>query len=396
MTNLSIKLTTPLMAVLFLAACEQGAPPQFPPPQVNVAQVVQTNVQLSDEFSGRIEAIDVVELRPRVSGYLSEIHFDEGSSVRSGQLLFSIDDREYVAAVNSAKANVARAQSRVTLAQTELERSERLLASQATSQGEVDQRIGEIQQAQADLDSAQAALASAELNLGFTQIHAPMDGRIGAAMVKPGNLVSPGTSLLSTVVSVDPIYVTFEADEQVFLKYQRSASEPNGGNQSGGNSVQIGLANEEGFPHSAELVFVDNALNPNTGTILAKALLSNEDGIFTPGLYARVQLFENETANLMLINEIAVANDQDRRFVYVLGENNLALRKDVELGAHAGGLRVVTSGLTPEDMVVVNGRSKIFFPGMPVDPITVPMDQPEQAPLQPPSQAAGDAAQADH
>lgn len=393
MTKLSIKLTTPILAALLLTACEQGAPPQFPPPQVNVAQVVQTRVQLSDEFSGRIEAVDRVELRPRVSGYLSEVHFVEGSSVSSGQLLFSIDDREYVAAVNSAKANVARAQSRVSLAQTELERSERLLASQATSQGEADQRLGELQQAQADLAATEAALDSAELNLSFTKIHSPIDGRIGAAMVKPGNLVSPATSLLSTVVSVDPIYVTFEADEQVFLKYQANASQAA---DSTGNTVQVGLANEVGFPHLGELVFVDNSLNANTGTILAKAQLNNAEGIFMPGLYARVRLFENQTAELMLINEIAIANDQDRRFVYVVGENNLALRKDVELGAHAQGLRVVTSGLTPQDMVVVNGRSKIFFPGMPVDPITVPMDQPEQAAPQLASQAAGDAALADH
>lgn len=367
-----------MIGMLLLTACEQGAAPQFPAPQVNVAQVVHKNVQLWDEFSGRIEAIDTVELRPRVSGYLSEVHFVEGSSVDEGQLLFSIDDREYVAALNSAKANVARAQSRVTLAQTELERSERLLASQATSQGELDQRRGELQQAQADLAGVQAALTGAELNLSFTEIRSPIAGRIGEALIKPGNLVSPGTSLLSSVVSIDPIYVTFEADEQIFLKHQFLTSQ----SSSQGNPVEIGLADESGYPHKGALVFVDNKLNPNTGTILAKAELSNADGLFTPGLYARIRLSGNENPQVLLINEIAVANDLDRKFVYVLGENNSALRKDVELGAHAEGLRIVTSGLSPEDVVVVNGMSKIFYPGAPVDPITVPMDQPEQAPPQ--------------
>ena len=198
-TKLSIGLTVSLLSAALLTGCSGGAQQQPPPPQVNVAQVVQKKVQLWDEFSGRIEAIDTVELRPRVSGYLAAVHFQEGSEVKRGQLLFSIDDREYRAAVDSARANVARAQSRVALARTELARSERLIKEQATSQGELDQRRGELQQAQADLSSMQAAVTQAELNLSFTRITSPINGRIGAALVKPGNLVSPGTSLLSTV-----------------------------------------------------------------------------------------------------------------------------------------------------------------------------------------------------
>lgn len=374
---------------VLIAGCSKGEQPAFPPPQVNVAQVVQKQIQLWDEFSGRIEAINTVELRPRVSGYLSEVHFREGTNVKRGQLLFSIDDREYRAAVDSARANVARAQSRVTLATTEVARSERLIAEQATSQAEVDQRRGELQQAQADLSAMQAALTQAELNLSFTRIVSPIDGRVGAALVKPGNLVSPGATLLSSVVSLDPIYVTFDGDEQVYLKYQSLLQK---GQQQTSytvkHPVQVGLANEQGFPHQGELEFIDNQLNAGTGTIRAKALLKNSDGVFTPGLFARVRLQGMGEQSALLINEVAVSNDQDRKFVYVLGPNNTAVRKDVVLGETVDGLRVVRSGLTPTDQVVVNGIRKIFFPGAPVAPVTVPMDKPDQAPPAAASSAA--------
>ena len=384
-----ISVVLPVLSVALIAGCSKGEQQAFPPPQVNVAQVVQKQVQLWDEFSGRIEAVNTVELRPRVSGYLSAVHFREGSDVKRGQLLFSIDDREYRAAVDSARANVARAQSRATLATTELARSERLVAEQATSQGEVDQRRGELQQAQADLSAMQAALSQAELNLSFTRIVSPIDGRVGAALIKPGNLVSPGSTLLSSVVSLDPIYVTFDGDEQVYLKYQSLLQK---GQQQTLHAVkhpvQVGLANEQGFPHQGELEFIDNQLNAGTGTIRAKALLKNSDGVFTPGLFARVRLQGTGEQSALLINEVAVSNDQDRKFVYVIGPNNTAVRKDVVLGETVDGLRVVRSGLTPADQVVVNGVRKIFFPGAPVAPVTVPMDKPDQAPPAAASSAA--------
>jgi membrane fusion protein, multidrug efflux system len=387
--SISLSLSCTLLSVALLSACSGGGQQAFPPPQVNVAQVIQKKVQLWDEFSGRIEAVDTVELRPRVSGYLSAVHFKEGSEVKRGQPLFSIDDREYRAALESARANAARAQSRVSLARTELARSERLIKEQATSQGELDQRRGELQQAQADLSSMQAAVTQAQLNLSFTQITSPINGRIGAALVKPGNLVSPGTSLLSTVVTMDPIYVTFEGDEQVYLKYQTMAQ--NGQRQSSRdtrNPVQVGLANETGYPHKGEMVFVDNQLNAGTGTIRAKAELANADGIFTPGLYARVRLLGSGEQTVMLIHEMAVSTDQDRKFVFVLGEKNATVRKDVELGETVDGLRIVKKGLTPKDVVVVNGVRKIFYPGAPVEPITVPMDKPDQTPPAPAAPAA--------
>ena len=383
-----------LSAALLTACSGDGQQNMPPPPQVNVAQVVQKKVQLWDEFSGRIEAVDTIELRPRVSGYLSAVHFREGSEVKRGQRLFSIDDREYRAAVDSAKANVARAQSRVTLARTELARSERLIKEQATSQGELDQRRGELQQAQADMGAMQAAVTQAQLNLSFTTITSPINGRIGAALVKPGNLVQPGSSLLSTVVSMDPIYVTFDGDEKVYLKYQQMSQ--NGQRQSSRdarNPVQVGLANETGYPHKGEMVFVDNQLNAGTGTIRAKAELKNTDGVFTPGLYARVRLLGSGEQTVMLIHEMAVSTDQDRKFVYVLGDKNATVRKDVVLAENVDGLRLVKSGLDPKDIVIVNGVRKIFYPGAPVAPITVPMDKPYQAPPAPTNPAAAKAGQ---
>ncbi len=377
------------LAVVLLASCSAGGPPEFPPPQVNVAPVVQKNVQLWDEFSGRIEAINTVELRPRVSGYLAAVHFSEGSMVKRGQLLFSIDDREVRAALDSAKANAARAQSRVELARTELARSERLIKEQATSQGELDQRRVELQQAMADLAGTRASVNQAELNVGFSQIRSPIDGRIGAALVKPGNLVSPGTSLLATVVSMDPIYVSFDGDEHVYLKYQGMAQNgQRASSRDARNPVQVGLSNEDGYPHRGEMVFVDNQLDSATGTIHAKAELRNPNGALTPGLFARVRLLGSGEQSALLIHEMAVSTDQDRKFVYVLGEKNTAQRRDVVLGESVDGLRIVKSGLNAGDVVVVNGVRKIFFPGAPVEPITVPMDKPDQAPPAPAAPAA--------
>ncbi len=378
-----------LLAVALLTACSAGGPPEFPPPQVNVAPVVQKNVQLWDEFSGRIEAINTVELRPRVAGYLAAVHFSEGSLVKRGQLLFSIDDREVRATLDSAKANAARAQSRVELARTELARSERLIREQATSQGELDQRRVELQQAMADLAGARASVNQADLNVGFSQIRSPIAGRVGAALVKPGNLVSPSTSLLATVVSMDPIYVSFDGDEQVYLKYQGMAQNgQRASSRDARNPVQVGLSNEDGYPHRGEMVFVDNQLDPATGTIRAKAELRNTDGALTPGLFARVRLLGSGEQSALLIHEMAVSTDQDRKFVYVLGEKNTAQRRDVVLGESVDGLRIVKSGLNAGDVVVVNGVRKIFFPGAPVSPITVPMDKPDQAPPAPAAPAA--------
>jgi multidrug efflux system membrane fusion protein len=372
-----MRLIPALAALCLLAACGGNAQQQMPPPDVNVAAVVKKSVTQWDEYSGHVEAIESAEIRPRVAGHLNAIHYAEGSMVEKGQLLFTIDSREYKANADAAAADASRAEARASLAEQELKRGESLIGERAISQGELDQRRMEAEQARADVLAARANHARASLDLGFTRIRAPFKGRAGEAKVKPGNLVAPNETLLTTVVSVDPVYVSFTGDERAYLRYQELAR--SGGRDSSRdtrNPVLVGLADEEGFPHRGEMDFVDNALNPETGTIRARAVLANPDGIFTPGLFARVRLLGESQTDALLINEQSVLTDQDRRYVYIVGDKNAAERRDVKLGAHVEGLVVVESGLKAGDRVIVNGMRKIFFPGQPVNPHDVPMDQP--------------------
>ena len=390
--------STLTLAILALTACqksESGAPGanQGPPPaEVSVAQVLSKEITQWDDFTGRVEAKETIEIRPRVGGYLASVNFDEGKPVKKGQLLFAIDDREYRAAVETASANVARAQSRSEVAAGEVARSNKLLVARAVSQEEFASREGELRQAVADLRSAQASLTQARLNLEFTRIESPIDGRIGLAMMRPGNLVAPGTSLLATVVSLDPMYVYFEGDERTYLKYQvmaRAGERPSSRDVQ--NPVRMGLANEEGYPHQGVMDMVDNQLNPQTGSIRARAVFDNKDGVFTPGLFARIQLMGSGTHQALLIHDQAVLTDQDRKYVYVVGPGNTALRKNIVLGDLVDGLRIVMGGLEASDSVVVNGMRKIFFPGMPLKTNVVPMDAPNTpppAPAQPTANAA--------
>ncbi len=386
-------LTSAAIAALSLAACGgAGGQQGFPPPDVSVATVVKKSVTEWDEYSGHIEAIDSAEIRPRVTGHLRGVHYKEGGMVKKGQLLFTIDDREYGAAADAARADTSRAEARVALAKQELARAESLIAARAVSQGELDQRRMEEQQAEADLLAARAQLTRAELNLEFTRVTAPFAGRAGAALVKPGNVVSPNETILTTVVSVDPVYVTFTGDERAYLRYQELArAGTRESSRDAQNPVLVGLADEEGFPHQGEVDFVDNALDPATGTIRARAVLPNPDGVFTPGLFARVRLLGASQKDALLIHEQAVLTDQDRRFVYIVGKGNSAERRDVKIGPRVEGLVVVESGLAPGDKVIVNGMRKIFFPGQPVNPRDVPMDQPD-LPAPPPPAAAAPAA----
>lgn len=368
-----------LLSTLLLTACGGGGgPPEMPPPEVNVAVITPKPITEWDGFDGRIAAIESVEIRPRVSGYLAGVHFRDGSEVAKGALLFTVDDREYRAALASAQANTARAATRVSVARTEYARSEKLKAARAVSEEELETRRGELQQAEADQKAAEAQQQQAALNMEFTRIRAPISGYVSAAEVRPGNLVQAGSSLLTTLVSVDPVYVEFEGDERMYLKYQqmsRNGERPS--SRDARNPVRVGLADEQGYPHEGEMVFVDNALDPSTGTIRARALLPNKDRVFTPGLFARVQLLGSGQREAILINERALLTDQDRRYVYVVGDDDKAVRRDVQVNGAAEGMRIVREGLKPGDRVVVNGVRKIFFPGMPVKPVVVPMDQPE-------------------
>ena len=376
-TNAAAPIT--MLASLSFVGCAPGGPPQLPPPEVSVAPVLAKRIADWDSFDGRIAAIDSVEIRPRVSGYLAGVHFREGSEVAKGALLFTVDDREYRAALASSRANTARATTRADVARAEAQRSEKLKAARAVSEEELETRRGELRQAEADVQAARAQEQQSALNVEFTRIRAPIAGYVSSAAVRPGNLVSAGSTLLTTLVSIDPVYVEFEGDERMYLKYQdMSRSGERRSSRDARNPVRVGLANEQGYPHEGEMVFVDNALDPGTGTIRARAVLSNKDRTFTPGLFARVQLLGSGERDALLVHERAVLTDQDRKYVYVVGADNKATRRDVQLGSQAGALQVVREGLTAGDRVVVNGVRKIFFPGMPVRPIQVPMDQPEQ------------------
>jgi multidrug efflux system membrane fusion protein len=371
-TTLAMLALGALTAVL-VAACSSEAAPNAapPPPEVSVAQVVRKPVQQWDEFTGRVTAIETVDLRPRVSGYVERVAYTEGQDVRKGDLLFVIDPRPYRAALDQAEAELARARSEAKLAQSQDARAESLIEAKAISREEFESRRAASQGSDAAVRAAEAAVASAKLDLQFTQVRSPVAGRAGRAMVTTGNLAQADATLLTTVVSMDPVHVYFETDEQTYLRY--NALTRDGNRDAGDNAVRVGLANEAGYPHEGSVDFTDNRVDPATGTIRARAVLRNPDRVFTPGLYARVQLEGGKQAPAMLIDDKAVLTDQDRKYVYVLGPKNVAVRKDIVIGRTADGLRVVTSGLAPTDKVIVGGVQKVFFPGMPVVPKTVAM-----------------------
>lgn len=369
--RLSYLLALPLAAAL-LAGCDSGSAEwsgQPPPPQVSVADVVVRQVNDWNEFTGRVEAAKTVEIRPRVNGYIDQVLYAEGREVAKGDVLFVIDQRPYRAALAHAEAELARARAQAALAKSEVARAKKLLESRAISREEHDQAIAADAQGRAEVGAAAAALDIARLNLEFTEVRAPIAGRAGRAMVTEGNLVQSGETLLTTLVSLDPVYVYFESDEQVYLRSSDLAR------RGARNTVLVGLANEEGFPHEGVLDFVDNQVNPDTGTIRGRAVLDNADRQFTPGLFARVRLQGSATERAILIDERAILTDQDRRFVYVLGGDSTAQRRDVRLGKSVDGLRIITSGLTEGDRVIVHGVQKIFFPGMPVQPQQIAMGE---------------------
>lgn len=366
------------LALGALAGCSGEAAPEAmpPPPQVSAAPVLVREVAHWDEFIGRVEAAQIVELRPRVGGYIERVNYVEGAEVEKGDVLFVIDQRTYRAALARAQAELARARTQAELARTEAERAAALMRDRAISAEELDRRRAAAAQAEAAVAAAQAAVDMAALDLEFTRVRAPIAGRAGRALVTPGNLVStqPNATLLTTIVALDPVHVYFETDEQTYLRYQALAR--NGERRGGGVPVRIGLAGETGYPHQGVLDFIDNRVDPTTGTIRLRAVLANPQRLFTPGLFARVQLLGSGRYRALLIDDKAVLTDQDRKYVYVVGADGRAARRDVALGRRVDGLRVVESGLAPGDRVIVHGVQKVFFPGMPVQAQTIAMGAP--------------------
>ncbi|HEY4351730.1 MAG TPA: efflux RND transporter periplasmic adaptor subunit [Paraburkholderia sp.] len=360
------------------SACRnsEGAAAPPAPPSVNVATVASRAVQEWDQFNGRVSAIDTVELRARVSGYVDRVAYKEGDDVKKGDVLFVIDKRPYQDALASAEAQLARARATASLALAQDRRAQALIEGKAISVEESETRHATYEQSNADVRAAEAAVATARLNLGFTEVRSPIDGRAGRALLTVGNLAQADQTLLTTVVSQNPMYVYFDADEHSYLRYLGRAKN---GENSGSNSVaqngaaqkvQIGLANEDGFPHTGTVNFLDNQVDSTTGTIRARAVVPNPDHLLTPGLYAHVQFPGSRRQSAILIDDKAVLTDQDRKYVYVLGPGDKALRKDVTLGRSIDGLRVVDAGLKAGDRVIVSGLQKIYYAGQVVNPIS--------------------------
>ncbi len=337
------------------------------PPPVSVAPVTQRALQTSEDFSARIEAQATVELRSRVAGTVDRVHFKDGQRVAKGALLFTIDAKPFAAEVERAQAQLASTRTQSALATSERTRAEKLLPMQAISAQEVDQLRAAERNAQAAEKSARAAASTAQLSLGYSRITAPVAGRISRADVTPGNLVGVGEPVLSTIVASDTVQVWFDASESSFLKLSQAM-------RAGGAAptVAVGLANEEGYPHTGTVDFVDNRLNPATGSIRVRAILDNKEGRFTPGLSARVRLASGVAAPATLVPERAIGTDQTRKVVMVVGEKNVVTPREVKLGALADGMRIV-SGVKAGELIVVDGLQRVM-PGTPVTPTVLKVD----------------------
>ncbi len=346
------------------AHASNGPPPA---PEVQVAEVALQAIRPWDEFNGRIEAVESVQLRSRVSGYIERIAFAEGQEVKKGQLLFVIDQRPYRAALASVQAQLERARAAAGLAQTQDQRARQLVAENAVSREEADTRAATLAQATAQVRAAEAELAIARLQLDFTEVRAPITGRASRALLTVGNMAQADQSVLTTLVSQDPVYVYFDADEHSFLRYQKA------GLAGQGRAVRIALVGDGGFAHTGTLDFSDNQLQPGTGTMRLRARLANPERTLTPGLFARVQMQsgperQEAVPQALLIDDKAVLTDQDRKYVYVVGEGNLAERRDLTLGRMVDGRRMVEKGLAAGDRLVVGGVQRIYYPGMPINP----------------------------
>ena len=349
--------------VVVLAACgsqaEQAAPP---PPAVTVSQPLVGEVVDWDEFPGRFEAPQTVEVRARVGGYIQAVHFQDGDYVRRGQLLFTLDPRQAQAAVASAQAQVGQAEAQANLARTEFERAQILFEQGFLSQAAVDLRQANLQTAEAALAAARSARREAGLGLEFTRVTAPISGRISDRRADAGNLVAGGSSaadVLTTIVSTSPIHFTFDASESILLRYQRSA-------RNGRAPLRVRLQDEGEFTHTGYLDFTDNSVDAASGVVRLRGVIQNANGFLRPGMYGQVQLAGVAPYQAMLVPDSAIVTDQARRIVYVVNADGTTAARPVEMGPLVDGLRVIRAGLEAGDRVVIEGVQRIMQPGQPV------------------------------
>jgi multidrug efflux system membrane fusion protein len=356
-------------------ASSPAAPATVP---VSVAVVEQRDITLWDEFSGRLEAVERVELRPRVAGAIRAVHFREGALVKEGDILFTIDPDPYAAEVERASAQVLAAEARAALTKKEQDRAHRLQAanSGAIAESNVDQRVGAYREAEGNLRAARAALQAAQLNLSYTEVRAPVSGRVGKLEITIGNLVSsgPGAPVLTTLVSVNPIYGSFNADEEVVMRALKSL----GGNGVAHHQleripVRLVTATSNGTAFEGRLQLIDNQVDTRSGTVRVRAVFDNPDGRLMPGQFARLRMGQAQSEPALVINERAIGTDQNKKFVMVVGADDKAAYREVTLGAFVDGLRVVTDGLKPGERIIVSGLQRVR-PGSPVAPQLVAMD----------------------
>lgn len=364
-----------LLLVSVLGGCGRPADQQAaspPPPQVKIAQPLYQEVRAWDEYPGRIEAVESVDVRARVDGYLEKVNFRAGERVEKGDLLFLIDPRPFRALLSRSQADLEQARARLALAKNNLARAELMFKSKAISEEEYDARSKGLAEAQAAVQSAEATVYSARLNLEFTEVRAPISGRVGRELITAGNLVKGGgadATLLTFIVSTDPVYVYVEVDERSALKYRRLAGADCAEQKSGGGcmAAEMALADETGFLHRGNIEYESPRLTASTGTLTLRAVFPNQDGILSPGLFARLRVPGSAPFQALLLPDRAVATDLAQKFVWVMGADNKVERRPVVLGALIDGRRVIAEGLKRDEWVVVEGIQKLK-PGSPVQP----------------------------
>ncbi|HEX8062880.1 MAG TPA: efflux RND transporter periplasmic adaptor subunit [Allosphingosinicella sp.] len=355
----------PALAALLLAACsaqadEKAAAP--PPMPVTVAVPIAQEVVDWDDFVGRFEAIQSVEVKPRATGYLQAVHFRDGQYVRAGQLLFTIDARQSQAALAQAQAQLARAQATLANARTELARSRALAAQQAASTEEVEQRRAGVRTGEADVAAARAAIRAQQLNVGFTRVAAPISGQISERRVDPGNSVTADQTVLTTIVSTNPLHFAFQGSEALLLKYQRQ-----GGGGRSGSPVRIRLQDESTYVHAGTLDFIDTVIDTGAGTVRARAVVPNPGGFLKPGMFGHMRLSASQPYRALLVPDAAVVTDAARRVVYAVAKDGTVIARPVQLGPLVGNLRVVRTGLAPNERVIIDGVQRAR-PGQKVVP----------------------------
>ena len=362
-----------LSSTVFLAACEEGQKQadakQMPLPSVSVAEVVSQTITEWDEFTGRLQAPEQVELRPRTSGYIEKVLFEEGSLVKAGDVLMQIDDRIIRAEIAGLQAQLDSSKTQLALTQSELKRAEQLFKRKAISTEVLDARRAEKQRAEASVKTFQSSLDLVQLNLGFSKIKAPISGRISRAFATKGNYVNAGQTILTSIVSTQNMHAYFTADERTYLSYAKRAKASKSDTKP---TVFMALADDQGYPHKGQLDFVDNQINADTGTILARASFDNPSAVFLPGMFARLRVVGSLPYEAILIDDKAVGTDFNKKFVLVLDDSNMVQYRPVVLGEKVAGLRIVHSGLEKGEKIVVEGLQRVR-PGTPVKAESVPM-----------------------